>query len=234
MPTLLARSQLDSPTVVLLLVLDTLVLDILDMLVLDILVMPTGLLLLQLPMDTLVLLLPLLSADTPLLDTDMPDITASVRLRPKLILMLMLTLSLRWLLDSPSITPLLPDMPVLDTSDMLVILDSDTPVLLDTDTQVLLDLDTDMLDITASVRLKLMLMLIPSVRSMLDSPSITPTLPDMATMLELSPDTDLMLLPPTLGMLVLDMLVMLDSLAMLVWNTIKKTKLKTTPGKLQR
>merc|ERR1711892_364275 len=47
----------------------------------------------------------------------------------------------------------------------------------------------------ASVRLKLRLMLIPSVRSVLDSPSITPTLPDMPTMLELSPDTDLMLLP---------------------------------------
>merc|ERR1711892_123511 len=63
----------------------------------------------------------------------------------------------------------------------------------------------------ASVRLKLMLMLrlTPSVRSVLDSPSIMPTLPDMATMLELSLDTDLMLLPPTQGMLVLDMLVML-------------------------
>merc|ERR1712123_11644 len=48
----------------------------------------------------------------------------------------------------------------------------------------------------ASVRLKLKLMLklTPSVRSVLDSPSITPTLPDMPTMLELSPDTDLMLL----------------------------------------
>merc|ERR1712106_486457 len=56
----------------------------------------------------------------------------------------------------------------------------------------------------ASVRLKLMLIL--SVRSMLDSPSITPTLPDMPTMLELFPDTDLMLLPPTQDMLVLDML----------------------------
>merc|ERR1712123_157275 len=50
----------------------------------------------------------------------------------------------------------------------------------------------------ASVKLKPKLMLIPSVRSML----------------ELSPDTDLMLLPPTPGMLVLDMLVMLDILAM--------------------
>merc|ERR1712128_40988 len=51
----------------------------------------------------------------------------------------------------------------------------------------------------ASVRLKLKLklMLIPLVRLLMDSPSITPTLPDMATMLELSPDTDLMLLPPT-------------------------------------
>merc|ERR1711892_238003 len=90
--------------------------------------------------------------------------------------------------------PPTPDIPVLDMLDMLVMLVSDTPVLL--------DLDTDMLDITASVRqkLKLMLMLIPSVRSVLDSPSITPTLPDMATMLELSPDTDLMLLPPTPGM----------------------------------
>merc|ERR1711892_1081978 len=116
MPTLLARSQLDSPTVVLSLVLDILdtpVLDILDMLVLDILAMPTRLLLLQLPMDTPVLLLPLLSADTLLLDTDMPDTTASVRLKLKLILMLMLTLSLRSLLDSPSITPLLPDMPTM-------------------------------------------------------------------------------------------------------------------------
>merc|ERR1711892_265638 len=127
MPTLLARSQLDSPTVVLWLVLDTpvldildtLVLDILDMLVLDILdtlvldtlVMPTRLLLLPLPMDTPVLLLPLLSTDTQILDTDMPDTTASVRLRPKPIQMLMLTLSLRSLLVSPSITPLLPDMP---------------------------------------------------------------------------------------------------------------------------
>merc|ERR1711892_273921 len=68
----------------------------------------------------------------------------------------------------------------------------------------------------ASVRLKLMLMFIPLVRLLMDSPSITPTLPDMATMLELSPDTDLMLLPPTPDMLVLDMLVMLDILAMLV------------------
>merc|ERR1712123_61310 len=74
----------------------------------------------------------------------------------------------------------------------------------------------------ASVRPKLMLMLklTPSVRSVLDSPSIMPTLLDMATMLELSPDTDLMLLPPTLGMLVLDMLVMLDILAMLVSDTL--------------
>merc|ERR1711892_864537 len=111
MPTLLARSQLDSPTVVLWLVLVILVM--LDMLVLDILVMPTRLLLLPLPMDTLVLLLPLLSADTSHLDTDMRDTTASVRLRPKLILMLMLTLLLRSLLDSPSITPLLPDMPTM-------------------------------------------------------------------------------------------------------------------------
>merc|ERR1712106_462550 len=91
--------------------------------------------------------------------------------------------------------PPTPDIPVLD---MLVMLDSDT---------------TDMLDITASVRLRLMLMLIQSVRSVQDSLSITPTLPDMATMLELSPDTDLMLLPPIPGMLVLDML------AMLVWDT---------------
>merc|ERR1712123_82313 len=88
--------------------------------------------------------------------------------------------------------PPTPDIRVLDMLDMLVMLDSDTPVLL--------DLDTDMLDIMASVRLMLMLRLMPLVRSMLDSPSITPTLPDMATMLELSPDTDLMLLPPTLGM----------------------------------
>merc|ERR1712106_747610 len=107
--------------------------------------------------------------------------------------------------------PPTPDIPVLD---MLVMLDSDTPVLLDSDTPVSLDTDTDMLDIMASVRLKLKLMLIPLVRSMLDSLSITPTLPDMPTMLELSPDTDLMLLPPTPGMLVLDMLVMLDILAM--------------------
>merc|ERR1711892_740821 len=75
--------------------LDMLVLDILDMLVLDTLAMPTRLLLLPLPMDTQVLLLPLLSTDIPVLDTDMPDTTASVRLRPKLIPMLMLTLSLR-------------------------------------------------------------------------------------------------------------------------------------------
>merc|ERR1712106_1107632 len=100
--------------------------------------------------------------------------------------------------------PPIPDIPVLDMLDMLVMPGSDTPVLL--------DLDTDMLDIMASVRLKPKLMLIPLVRSMLDSPSITPTLPDMPTMLELSPDTDLMLLPPTPGMLVLDMLVMLDIL----------------------
>merc|ERR1740124_1629377 len=93
---------------------------------------------------------------------------------------------------------LLPPTP--DTPDMLVMLDSDTPVMLDSDTPVLLDSDTDMLDIMASVRLKpkLMLMLTPLVRSMLDSPSIT----------------------PTLDMLVLDMLVMLDILAMLVWDTL--------------
>merc|ERR1712106_86179 len=112
--------------------------------------------------------------------------------------------------------PPIPDIPVLDMLDMLVMLDS----------------DTDMLDITASVRLKRMLMLIPSVRSMLDSPSITPTLPDMATMLELSPDTDLMLLPPTPGMLVLDMLVMLDILAMLVWDTLVLAILVPTTVKL--
>merc|ERR1739838_166603 len=107
--------------------------------------------------------------------------------------------------------------PVLDMLDMLVMLDLDTPVMLDSDTPVLLDSDTDMPDIMVSVRLKLKLMLklTPSVRSVLDSPSITPTLPDMPSMLELSPDTDLMLLPPTPGMLVLDMLVMLDILAML-------------------
>merc|ERR1711956_169571 len=93
-------------TVPMLDMLDTLVLDILVMLVLDILVMPTRLFLLPLPMDTPVLLLPLLSADTPLLDTDMPDTTASVRLRPKLIPMLMLTLLLRSLPVSPYITPL--------------------------------------------------------------------------------------------------------------------------------
>merc|ERR1712106_583094 len=94
-------------------ILDMLVLDILAMLVLDILDMPTRLLLLPLPMGTPVLLVPLLSTDTPLLDTDMPDTTASVRLRPKLMLMPMLTLSLRSLLVSPSITPLLPDMPTM-------------------------------------------------------------------------------------------------------------------------
>merc|ERR1712128_312609 len=122
--------------------------------------------------------------------------------------------------------PPTPDIPVLDMLDMLVMLDSDTPVLL--------DLDTDMLDITASVRLKLRLrlMLIPSVRSVLDSPSITPTLPDMPTMLELSPDTDLMLLPSTPGMLVLDMLVMLDILAMLVWDTLVLAILVPTTVKL--
>merc|ERR1712123_28554 len=115
-------------------------------------------------------------------------------------------------------------------------LDSDTPVLLDMDTPVLLDLDTDMLDITASVRLRLrlMLMLIPLVRSVLDSPSIAPTLPDMLTMLELSPDTDLMLLPPTPGMLVLDMLVMLDILAMLVSDTLVLAILVPTTVKLGR
>merc|ERR1712106_551452 len=101
------------------------------------------------------------------------------------------------------------------------------------DTPVLLDSDTDMLDITASVRQKLKLMLIPSVRSVLDSPSITPTLPDMATMLELSPDTDLMLLPPTPGMLVLDMLVMLDILAMLVSDTLVLAILVPTMVKLR-
>merc|ERR1739838_611183 len=100
-------------TVPMLDMLDMLVLDILDMLVLDTLAMPNRLLLLPLPMDTQVLLLPLLSADTPVLDMDMPDTTASVRLKPKLIPMLMLTLSLRSLLDSPSITPLLPDMPTM-------------------------------------------------------------------------------------------------------------------------
>merc|ERR1712106_250258 len=105
---------------------------------------------------------------------------------------------------------------------------------LDTDTPVWLDLDTDILGIMASVRLKLKLMLIPSVRSVLDSPYITPTLPDMPTMLELSPDTDLMLLPPTPDMLVLDMLVMLDILAMLVWDTLVLAILVPTTVKPQR
>merc|ERR1711892_424836 len=120
--------------------------------------------------------------------------------------------------------------------DMLVMLDLDTPVLLDTNTPVLLDLDTDMLDIMASVKLKLKLrlMLIPLVRSVLDSPSITPTLPDMATMLELSPDIDLMLLPPTPGTPVLDMLVMLDILAILVWDTLVLAILVPTTVKLGR
>merc|ERR1711892_1477667 len=111
---------------------------------------------------------------------------------------------------------------------MLVMLDSDTLDMLDLDTPVLLDSDTDMLDIMASVRLKLRLMLIPLVRSMLDSPSIMPT------MLELSPDTDLMLYPPTPGMLVLDMLVMLDILAMLVWDTLVLAILVPTTVKLGR
>merc|ERR1712123_67376 len=114
--------------------------------------------------------------------------------------------------------PPTPDIPVLD---MLVILDSDTP---------------DMLDIMASVRLKLklMLMLIPLARLLMDSPSITPTLPDMPTMLELSPDTDLMLLPPTPGIMVLDMLVMLDILAMLVLDTLVLAILVPTTVKLGR
>merc|ERR1740117_86457 len=127
--------------------------------------------------------------------------------------------------------PPTPDIPVLDMLDML---DSDTPVMLDSDTPVLLDSDMDMLDIMVSVMLKLKLMLIPLVRSMLDSPSITPTLPDMATMLELSPDTDLMLLPPTPDMLVLDMLVMLDILAMLVWDTLVLAILVPTTVELGR
>merc|ERR1712106_442440 len=107
--------------------------------------------------------------------------------------------------------PPIPDIPVLDMSDMLV-----------------------MLDIMASVRLRLMLMLTPSVRLLMDSPSITPTLPDMPTMLELSPDTDLMLIPPTPGMLVLDMLVMLDIFAMLVWDTLVLAILVPTTVKLRR
>merc|ERR1712128_288538 len=123
---------------------------------------------------------------------------------------------------------------MLDTVHMLLPPTPDIPVLDMLDMLVMLDLDTDMLDITASVRLKLklMLMLIPSVRSVLDSPSITPTLPDMPTMLELSLDTDLMLLPPTLGMLVLDMLVMLDILAMLVLDTLVLAILVPTTVKL--
>merc|ERR1712106_420167 len=79
-----------------------------------------------------------------------------------------------------------------------------------------------------------MLMLTPSVRLLMDSPSITPTLPDMPTMLELSPDTDLMLLPPTPDMLVLDMLVMLDILATLVWDTLVLVILVPTTVKLGR
>merc|ERR1711892_802184 len=75
-------------------------------------------------------------------------------------------------------------------------------------------------------------MLTPLVRSTLDSPSITPTLPDMPTMLELSPDTDLMLLPLTPGMLVLDILVMLNILAMLVWDTLVLAILVPTTVKL--
>merc|ERR1712106_499521 len=105
--------MLDTLDMLVLDILDMLVLDILVMLVLDIMVMPTRLLLLPLPIDTPVLLLPLLSADTPLLDTDMRDTTASVRPRPMLIPMLMLTLLPRSLLVSPSITPLLPDMPTM-------------------------------------------------------------------------------------------------------------------------
>merc|ERR1712168_334218 len=71
----------------------------------------------------------------------------------------------------------------------------------------------------ASVRLTLMLMPTPSDRSLLDSQSTTPMLPDTPTMLELLPelltplpstlDTPTMLLPPT-------PLDMLDILAMLV------------------
>merc|ERR1711892_123354 len=82
----------------------------------------------------------------------------------------------------------------------------------------------------ASVRLKLKLMLklTPSVWSMLDSPSITRSLPEMPAMLELSPDTDLMLLPPIPGMLVLDML------AMLVWDTLVLAILVPTTVKLGR
>merc|ERR1740124_2175103 len=53
----------------------------------------------------------MLDSDTPVLldsDTDMLDIMASVRLKPKL--MLMLTPLVRSMLDSPSITPTLLDM----------------------------------------------------------------------------------------------------------------------------
>merc|ERR1739838_558198 len=66
----------------------------------------------------------------------------------------------------------------------------------------------------ASVRLKLVPMLTPSVRCVLDSPSITPTLPDMLTML------------------VLYMLVMLDILAMLVSDTLVLAILVPTMVKL--
>merc|ERR1712123_436570 len=112
---------------------------------------------------------------------------------------------------------------MLDTVHMLLPPTPDIPVLDMLDMWVMLDSDTDMLDIMASVRLKLKLMLklTPSVWSMLDSPSITRSLPEMPAMLELSPDTDLMLLPPIPGMLVLDMLVMLDILAILVPTTVK-------------
>merc|ERR1712168_563929 len=193
----------------------TLALDTLAMLALLLLPpLPTPELFL-LPLFTLVLSQPPPSTDTP--DTSM----ASVRLR--LTLMLMLTPSVRSLLDSQSTMPMLLDTPTMlelgPAPPTLPLSTLDMPpmplpptLMPDTDTQVSTLtpplLSMDMLDTSmASVRLTLMLMPTPSDRSLLDSQSTTPMLPDTPTMSELLPelltplpstlDTPPMLLPPT-------------------------------------
>merc|ERR1711931_89354 len=92
-----------------------------------------------LPLFTPVLSQPHPSTDTP--DTSM----ASVRLR--LTLMLMLTPSVRSLLDSQSTTPMLPDTPTM--SELLPELLTPLPSTLDTPPMLLPPTPPDMLDILA-------------------------------------------------------------------------------------
>merc|ERR1712168_278023 len=159
-----------------------------------------------------------LAVSVPSVTVPTPDMLATLVLDT----LAMLTMLLLPPLPTPELCPAPPTLPLstLDMPPMPL-----PPTLMpDTDTQVSTLtpplLSMDMLDTSmASVRLTLMLMPTPSDRSLLDSQSTMPMLPDTPTMSELLPelltplpstlDTPPMLLPPTPPD-------MLDILAMLV------------------